>query len=201
MKVSRNGLVGSIDKSRRFRRIVGLRSHCIRPTESLKPDCKCPLQRKAGRLTPFDPDSQFSPVRFADEILRNTGMFCVFRGKSQGRFSAAKTGWRSAQSGANSSPPEFPANREKYREFAVILLSKMHSSFSKLHILREKVHVQLKSEQGPNRELTGGYQGIYFCIRDLLQNGLGWTRILRKPKLLTLLRPTQRDVFIQMLEL
>ena len=77
----------------------------------------------------------------------------------------------------------------------------MHSSFSKLHILREKVHVQLKSEQEPNRELTGGYQGIYFLIRDLLQNGLGLTRILQKPKLLTLLNPTQRDVFIQMLEL
>jgi hypothetical protein len=29
-----------------FRRIIGLRSHCIRPMESWKPDCSGALQRK-----------------------------------------------------------------------------------------------------------------------------------------------------------
>src|SRR6266849_36558 len=45
------------------------------------PDCACAVQRKAGRLTPFDPASPFSPVRFADEILRNTGIFAYFAAK------------------------------------------------------------------------------------------------------------------------
>jgi hypothetical protein len=81
MKVSRNGLVGSIDKSRRFRRIVGLRSHCIRPTESLKPDCECPLQRKAGRLTPFGPEQCILSSPLCGRRLQNTGIFRVFRDK------------------------------------------------------------------------------------------------------------------------
>ena len=54
----------------------------------------------------------------------------------------------------------------------------MHDSFSKLHILLEKVARSAQSEQGPIRELTGRYQGIYFLIRDLLQDGLGLMRLL-----------------------
>jgi hypothetical protein len=38
----------------------------------------------------------------------------------------------------------------------------MHSFFSKLHILLEKVQVQLKSEQGPISELTGRVSGNLF---------------------------------------
>jgi hypothetical protein len=43
-------------------------------------------------------------------------------------FSASQTVWRSAQSGANLSPREFPVNREKYREFARFCTRKSHSS-------------------------------------------------------------------------
>jgi len=46
-----------------------------------KPDCACALQRKAADRRRSIPSSPFSPVRFVDEILRNTGMFRVFRGK------------------------------------------------------------------------------------------------------------------------
>ena|SRR5208283_1317889 len=77
----------------------------------------CPAEKRRDS-TSFQLISPFSAVRFADEILRNTGMFRVFRGKSRRDFSAAKTCWRSAQSGANFSPREFPANRENNREFA-----------------------------------------------------------------------------------
>src|ERR1700693_74634 len=83
--------------------------------------------------------------------------------------------WRSTQSGANSSPPKFPANREKYREFARFCSRKRtHLSLS-CTFCWGKWRVQRKSEQGPIRELTGRYQGIYFLIRDLLQNGVGLT--------------------------
>ena len=49
-------------------------------------------------------------------------------------FSAVQTVWRSAQSGANLSPPEFPRNREKYREFARFCAGESRSHFSKLLI-------------------------------------------------------------------
>ena len=39
-----------------------------------------------------------------------------------------KTGWRWTQSGANFSPAEFPANREKYREFCIF--SRNHSAIT-----------------------------------------------------------------------
>jgi hypothetical protein len=48
------------------------------------------------------------------------GFLAMLGGKSQG-FSALETSWRRRQSAANSSPGlEFPANREKYREFCRI---------------------------------------------------------------------------------
>jgi hypothetical protein len=77
----------------------------------------------------FGISSSFSAVRFAEEESRKMGMFRVFRAKGRRNFSAVETAWRSTQSGANSSPRKFPANREKYREFAKILLSKIHTSF------------------------------------------------------------------------
>jgi len=55
----------------------------------LKPDCACALWRKAGTGTPSLPNSPFSAVRFADETLRNLGMFCVFLDKDLG----TKTGF------------------------------------------------------------------------------------------------------------
>jgi hypothetical protein len=71
-------------------------------------------------------------------------------------------------------PPEV---REKYRGIYDILLLKncTHVSLSCTFCWRNW-EVQLKSEQGPIRELTGRYQGIYFliriyCRRDLAGRG------------------------------
>jgi hypothetical protein len=82
-------------------------------------------------------------------------VFRSFLGKQGREFSAVQTAWRSAQSGANLSPPKFPANREEYREFAISCPRICHSFLSKLHILLEKISIRLKSD----RELTGMYQG------------------------------------------
>ncbi len=61
--------------------------------------------------------------------------------------------WRSTQSGANSSPAKFPANREKYREFAKFCSRKCTLLSLKLHILLGKV---ARSTQ----IVTGTYQGL-----------------------------------------
>jgi hypothetical protein len=63
------------------------------------------------------------------------GIFSVFRCMGWPNFSAVQTAWRSAQSGANPSPPKFPANREFNREFAVFWTSKTAPLVSKQHIL------------------------------------------------------------------
>jgi len=51
-------------KSRRFRRIIGLQSHCIRLMQSLKPDCGCALRRKTPEDSPSWFDGTLSPVQF-----------------------------------------------------------------------------------------------------------------------------------------
>jgi len=51
-------------KSRRFRSIIGLWSHCIRLAKSLKLDCGCALQRKTQENLPAGFDGTLSPVRF-----------------------------------------------------------------------------------------------------------------------------------------
>jgi predicted amidohydrolase YtcJ len=56
-------------------------------------------------------------------------------------FTGRPPGWRSGQSRANPSPAEFPANREKYREFANSCPRKMHPHLSKLQSLLQKVAV------------------------------------------------------------
>jgi hypothetical protein len=68
-------------------------SHCIRLRPLLKPDCACALRRKARTVPPSLSGSPFSTVRFVDEILRNTGMFCVFLGEGRRTFSAVETCW------------------------------------------------------------------------------------------------------------
>jgi hypothetical protein len=51
-------------------------------------------------------------------MIAKYGHFLRISEEEEPTFSVSQTVWRSAQSGANFSPREFPANREKYREFA-----------------------------------------------------------------------------------
>jgi len=54
-----------------------------------------------------------------EQQSRNCAQFPQFFRAIPADFSALQTVWRGAQSGANRSPLKFPANREKYREFAI----------------------------------------------------------------------------------
>ena len=64
------------------------------PNAHLETGLRTCFQRKAGTVAPSLLGSQFSPVRFVDETLRNTGMLRVFRGKGRSNFSAVQTAWR-----------------------------------------------------------------------------------------------------------
>jgi hypothetical protein len=63
--------------------------------------------------------------------------------------------WRSAQSGANLSPPKFPADREKYREFASSC-PRIATPFSPNCTFCQR---RFTIASNWNRELTGRYQG------------------------------------------
>jgi hypothetical protein len=60
-------------------------------------------------------------------IIAKYGHCSRISAQSERNFSAAQTEWRSGQSHANLSPAKFPANREKYREFAKFPASKSQS--------------------------------------------------------------------------
>ena len=70
-------------------------------------------------------------------------------------FSAFQTIWRTRQSGANHSLPEFPANREFNREFCKFWGPKTALLISKLYISEEKQAFRHKSEQGICRDVSG----------------------------------------------
>jgi hypothetical protein len=58
-----------------------------------------------------------------------------------GERQSGRPAWGSAQSGANSSPAKFPANREKYREFS-IFCPRICTPFSPSGtFLLEKIHI------------------------------------------------------------
>ena len=78
----------------------------------------------------------------------------IFR--RQPGFSATQTVWRRMQSRANPSPPEFPANREKYREFVLSLGPQM--SLSSQHLLPIDAR-RATFTPDRNRQRTGNYQG------------------------------------------
>jgi hypothetical protein len=80
----------------------------------------------------------------------------AFCGKIKAGIFRVQTAWRSAQSGANLSPPEFPANRENNREFRQFRLPKLHF-FSLNRTFWDRSGSQDASR---NREITGQYQGI-----------------------------------------
>jgi hypothetical protein len=119
-------------------------------------------------------------------------------------FSASQTEWRRAQSGANNSPAEFPANREKYREFADFWSENRTSLSLNCRFYCPQSRNSLKTEQGISKRDQGNicnHQGI-----NALQTGGGiltetggakrrvLTDFLRKTKLTSLLRPTERNM-------
>src|ERR1035437_277169 len=83
------------------------------------------------------------------------GHFPRIAGKGWRNFSAVQTCWRSAQSCANYSPAKFPANREKYREFAEFCHPKSHSCSLNCTFCGENTPGRRKSEQGVNRDVSG----------------------------------------------
>jgi len=122
--------------------------------ESVKPDYASALQRKTRQSSAAGLSRTLSPVRFQEENRRIAPIFSDFRGMQPG-FSATQTAWRRAQSHANFSPQDFPANRENYREFASskaisALILAASSSYS-------WVYRDLLANR--NRERTGNYQG------------------------------------------
>jgi hypothetical protein len=96
--------------------------------------------------------------------------------QSERTFSAVQTAWRSAQSRANLSPREFPANREKYREFAQFYRLKLHSFPLSYTFGRRSTSASVNR----SRELTGRYQGrireLSSLIRELLRGRLSGER-------------------------
>ena len=122
----------------------------------LKPDCACDLQRTARTVTVFDAEQSVlrSPVYLG--IIAKYGHCSRISARSERTFSAVQTSWRSAQSRANSSLREFPANREKYREFLYSGIRKCHTMPPKALILLGLLMRQRCNEQG----IFGRYQGI-----------------------------------------
>src|SRR6266849_4999360 len=92
-------------------------------------------------------------------------------------FSAAQTCWRSRESGANHSLPEFPANREFNREFCKFWGSKTALLISKLYISEGNK----RSGISPSREFPGMYQGIGFSYQRCVQAKLLAEAELLKP--------------------
>jgi hypothetical protein len=60
--------------------------------------------------------------------------------------------WRWTQSHANFSLPEFPANREKYREYCALNRNTEEISLYQRLLWHEKLRSCDESEQGSNRE-------------------------------------------------
>jgi len=78
--------------------------------------CVCRPEKNAENLAAGF-DETLSPGQFEGKTY---GIAAIFSDSSEMPldFSAVQTAWRSRESGANPSPAKFPANREKYREFA-----------------------------------------------------------------------------------
>jgi hypothetical protein len=126
-----------------------------------------PFREKATKTCARNTAGHFLWSGFSAKAVVLRGFPTILRGVQPG-FSATRTVWRSAQSGANPSPPEFPANREKYREFADFGPSKPHfvslncsfcGSTSLYGVLR-------------NREFTGHIREFISRIREVSRPGL-----------------------------
>src|SRR6266446_8369243 len=132
--------------------------------ESLKPDCACAVQRKTQKTWPRGSTRHFLQCNLKarpTELRRFSAILAVMPLD----FSAVQTAWRSRESGANHSLPEFPANRELNREFCKFWGSKTALLISKLYISEGNK----RSGISPSREFPGMYQGIGFSYQRCVQ--------------------------------
>ena len=143
----------------RFRRIIGLGSHCIRLMESWKPDCvrasretcdKVLLRRSAGHFL-------WSGLRARVAELRR---FRVCFRATQPSFSSVQTVWRSVQSGANCSPFQIPANRGEYREFCHSCWQGRSVCTLKVDIRQQLLAIATRYEQRFIRTVTGNFMTL-----------------------------------------
>jgi hypothetical protein len=123
-----------------------------------------PFREKATKACARDTEGHFLRSGLSAKAVVLRGFPTIFRGAQPG-FSATQTVWRSAQSGANPSPQEFPANREKYREFADFGPSKprflsLNCSFCGATSLYGVIR---------NREFTGRIREFILKIRELFR--------------------------------
>jgi hypothetical protein len=77
---------------------------------------ECPSEKKGRKACPRHATEHFLRSGLSARVTELRGFPTILRGVQPG-FSATQTEWRREQSDANPSPREFPANREKYREF------------------------------------------------------------------------------------
>jgi hypothetical protein len=120
--LSRNGLGGSnrVSECGQISRMLSLIHRliqCIRLIAWFETGLlvRRPEKVSAGALSSVLSDTFSSPVR--ERKRAKLRRFRAISRVMQADFSALQTAWRSMQSRANRSPREFPANREKYREF------------------------------------------------------------------------------------
>jgi hypothetical protein len=125
------------------------------------------LQRKRHESLPVSPAEHSLRSGLSVKVVEMRGFSAILAGMLPG-FSATQNVWRSAKSGANPSPPEFPANREKYREFADFGPSKprffsLNCSFCGSTSLYGVIR---------NREFTGRIREFISRIREVSRSGL-----------------------------
>jgi hypothetical protein len=88
--------------------------HLVAEVPLQPPETALTLHWKNGKVAPTD-----SPMRKPrNSLAAKYGHYSRISSQVERKSSAVQTCWRSAQSGADFSPREFPANRENNREFA-----------------------------------------------------------------------------------
>jgi hypothetical protein len=117
-------------------------------------NAKCHPEKMAAKPE-CSPENDTFSSQIWEGGLQNCAHFSRFSALRSLRFSATQTVWRSAQSAANPSPPEFPANREKYREFARFCSRNCVRLSLSCTFCGRKQHISLKSEQGKIRTDQG----------------------------------------------
>ena len=125
-----------------------------------------PPEKRAAKLAFWLQQDTLSESGLSAKHAELRGFSAIFRGKPQG-FSAVETCWRRTQSRANPSPPRFPANREKYREFRELARPLVAVSGPKRFIFRNfccqsRVLAlnRTGNYEGRIRQFTAAYQEI-----------------------------------------
>jgi hypothetical protein len=124
-----------------------------------------PFREISSKLAIWLQQDTFSESGLSEKHAELRVFPAIFSGKPQG-FSAFETTWRRTQSRANPSPPKFPANREKYRDFR---------QFSRLNFVGIDCNPVVFFDFGYESQFqplnrTGNYQGR---IRELNSSLLG----------------------------